>query len=218
MSEHKTGRVPDGYMPIPTAEQLADALDGVRCYHDLGAELIAPRLLANLLAVTSAKAGLPEPDFALDGGSQPCYYAETVQRIVAALSAQQSARQPELTVWEGPMPESNGKSNFTAVLMRKGADLFDGISGGMTIARSEYPDRVRYEADCVRWLIGELDNEPCIIDYDADKHSGYVAQQSAHVSVPRELVERIAGKGCDPDCCIAYWREQLRALLNGGEA
>lgn len=98
----------------------------------------------------------------------------------AALTAspaqpEQPEQQPELTVWEGAMPESNGKSNFTAVLMRKGADLFDGISGGMTIARSECPDRVRYEADCVRWLIGELAKEPCIIDYDADKHSGYAA-------------------------------------------
>ena len=114
-----------------------------------------------------------------------------LSELRAALSAQQSARQPELTVWEGPMPESNGKSNFTAVLMRKGANLFDGIAGGMTIARSEYPDRVRYEADCVRWLIGELDNEPCIIDYDADKHSGYVSQQSApeRVSVLCEALE-----------------------------
>lgn len=48
--------VPDGYMPIPTAEQIADALDGVRCYHDMSAELIAPRLLANLLASTTVKA------------------------------------------------------------------------------------------------------------------------------------------------------------------
>ncbi|MFV3090198.1 hypothetical protein ACNJYG_06850 [Pseudomonas sp. GW6] len=39
----------------------------------------------------AGSADLPPPDFALDGGSQPCYYAETVQRIVAALSAQQSA-------------------------------------------------------------------------------------------------------------------------------
>ena len=91
MSEQKVGCVPDGYMPIPTAEQLADALDGVRCFHDMSAGLIAPRLLANLLAVTTVKAELPEPDFTLDAGSQPCYYAETVQRIVAALSAQQSA-------------------------------------------------------------------------------------------------------------------------------
>jgi len=39
----------------------------------------------------AGSADIPEPDFALDGGSQPCYYAETVQRIVAALSAHQSA-------------------------------------------------------------------------------------------------------------------------------
>ncbi len=56
MSEQKIGCVPDGYMPIPTAEQLADALDGVRCFHDMSAELIAPELLANLLAVTAVKA------------------------------------------------------------------------------------------------------------------------------------------------------------------
>lgn len=100
------------------------------------------------------------------------------ERVLAAAPAQpaaQAGQRPELTVWEGAMPESNGKSNFTAVLMRKGAHLFDGISGGMTISRSEYPDRVRYEADCVRWLIGELKEEPCIVDYDAEKHSGYVA-------------------------------------------
>lgn len=83
--------------------------------------------------------------------------------------------QPALTVWEGAMPESNGKSNFTAILMRKGGKLFNSMSEGMAIARSEYPDRVRYEADCVRWLIGELKRKPCITDYDADKHSGYVA-------------------------------------------
>ena len=44
---------PLGYMPIPTAEQLAEALAKVRCFHDLSAELIAPELLANLLAALS---------------------------------------------------------------------------------------------------------------------------------------------------------------------
>lgn len=58
MSEQKTGFLPDGYMPIPTAEQLADALDGVRCYHDMSAELIAPELLANLLATPTVKESL----------------------------------------------------------------------------------------------------------------------------------------------------------------
>jgi hypothetical protein len=114
------------------------------------------------------------------------------KRIVAQLAAR-DARQPALTVWEGAMPESNGKSNFTAVLMRKGAEIFDGISGGMTIARSEYPDRVRYEADCVRCLIGELKDEPCIIDYDADKHSGYKARDAGEVRVPRDVHLRNLG-------------------------
>lgn len=86
-----------------------------------------------------------------------------------------------LTVRECAMLESNGKSNFTAILVRKdseGLDRFDGF----TIARSEYPDRVRYEADCVRHLIGELAEKPFILDYDADKHSGYVEPEAASSS------------------------------------
>lgn len=80
--------------------------------------------------------------------------------------------QRPLTVWYGSMPESNGKSNFTAVLIRKGASLFD--CDEFTIERSEYPERVRYEANRVRYLIGELAERPCITDYDANKHSGYI--------------------------------------------
>lgn len=76
-----------------------------------------------------------------------------------------------LAVWYGPMPESNGKTNWTAILHN------GDIASGMTLDRSEYPDRVRYEADRARWLIGELAEEPWILDYDADKHSGYVAPQ-----------------------------------------
>lgn len=51
---------PLGYMPIPTAEQLAEALAKVRCFHDLSAELIAPELLANLLTAMSALADQPK--------------------------------------------------------------------------------------------------------------------------------------------------------------
>ncbi|OBR54140.1 hypothetical protein A6456_37735 [Paraburkholderia tropica] len=76
---------------------------------------------------------------------------------------------PKLAVWYGSMPESNGKSNWTAILHN------GDIASGMTIDRSEYPDRVRYEADRLRWLIGDLEKEPFILDYDADKHSGYKA-------------------------------------------
>lgn len=76
---------------------------------------------------------------------------------------------PNLKVWLGEMPESNGKTNHTAILYRDNE-----ISSGITIDRSEYPDRVRYEADRMRWMLGMIDEEPFILDYDADKHSGYV--------------------------------------------
>lgn len=81
---------------------------------------------------------------------------------------------PQLAVSFGPMPESNGKSNFTARLIRKGSSRLSGFEDGITIACSEYPDQVRYKADCLRYLIGELAQKPSILDYDGDKHSGYV--------------------------------------------
>ena len=51
---------PPGYMPIPTVEQLAEALANVRCFHDMSAELIAPELLANLLSAMKAQAAPKE--------------------------------------------------------------------------------------------------------------------------------------------------------------
>lgn len=75
-----------------------------------------------------------------------------------------------LTVWYGSMPESNGKENWTAILHRKGVC----ISEGITVDRSEYPERVRYAADCMRYLIGEIQDEPDILAYDAGKRSDYV--------------------------------------------
>lgn len=54
----------------------------------------------------------------------------------------------------------------------------EGIMGPtMTIARSEFPDRGRFEADEVRYLIGELVEQPDMLEYDMDKHSGYVASK-----------------------------------------
>ncbi|EAR8162883.1 DUF551 domain-containing protein [Salmonella enterica] len=85
---------------------------------------------------------------------------------------------PELTVWYGSMPETNGKTNWTAMLHRKGQHPWEGI----TIDRSEYHDRVRYEADRMRHLIGELPDEPDILSYDADSHSGYVKPGNYPVS------------------------------------
>lgn len=88
---------------------------------------------------------------------------------------------PTLTVWSGPMPESNGRHNYTAVLHRKDSEGLDRFTDGFQFARGEHPDRVRYEADFMRWLIGERDTKPELWDdcYDMDKHSGYKAPVKA---------------------------------------
>jgi hypothetical protein len=115
--------------------------------------------------------------------------ADLIEQQAARLTALESERDAllaaagkeavtKLQVMYGPMPESNGKTNWTAILHK--GDLAE----GHTIDRSEYPDRVRYAADCVRYLIGELQDRPWILDYDADKHSGYVAPTAAQCTVP----------------------------------
>jgi hypothetical protein len=80
--------------------------------------------------------------------------------IVAAAQPAQHA----LAVWFDAMPETNGKKNWTVILHRKD----QGIEDGITIGRSEYHDRERYEADRLRFLIGEIPEEPWVLDYDAD--------------------------------------------------
>lgn len=101
----------------------------------------------------------------------------------------------ELTVWEGAMPESNGKSNFTVILHT--GDITEGIC----VYRSEYPDRARYKADCFRHLIGDpaFPEKPFVCDYDADKHSGYVKPDTsppAPVALTESFVQPVPDK-CD---------------------
>jgi hypothetical protein len=133
---------------------------------DLGKLLTACRVALVSLAHAAEKHGIYQTDYER--------FLAVVEEFVARRAQPEGeapqAVQPVLTVWNGPMPESNGKSNFTAILMRKGGKAWDGI----TLDRSEYPDRVRYEADRVRYLLGELAEPPFILDYDADKRSGYV--------------------------------------------
>jgi len=149
------------------------------------------------------------------------WFANAMMAMHDHLKSQQpqSAEAVVLSVWYGPMPESNGKQNYTALLHRKGESLFDGAV--ITLDRSEYPDRVRYEADRVRYLIGELAEEPRITDYDADAHSGYVAppttpQPSAGVVMPTLVVKESGEWG---DSYERGFKAALRefARLNGKE-
>ncbi|MCK6839834.1 Lar family restriction alleviation protein [Enterobacter roggenkampii] len=112
-----------------------------------------------------------------EGADAPCSCHHDTRKICAekwnrrAAMLQGADGKPELTVWYGAMPESNGKANWTAILHRKGEGR---CMNGFTIDRSEYPGRVLYAADRVRYLIGEKSERPRILDYDADAHSGYV--------------------------------------------
>ena len=77
--------------------------------------------------------------------------------------------QPRLTVRVTSFPESNGQRNWTALLVR--IEPWRGLvgnCGGITIARGELWNRVAYEAECARALLGERDNEPHILDYGDD--------------------------------------------------
>jgi len=99
----------------------------------------------------------------------------------------------KLAVWYGALPESNGMTNWTAILHK--GDVTEGI----TIDRSEYPDRVRYEGDRMRWMIGELDEKPIILDYDADKHSGYAPPSTGPAPLP-EATRKAMGATVEESC------------------
>lgn len=76
---------------------------------------------------------------------------------------------PRLTVRLLSFPESNGNRNWTALLVR--VDAWDGLVGsygGIVIDRGELWNRVAYEAERAKFLIGERDTEPFILDYGDD--------------------------------------------------
>lgn len=90
----------------------------------------------------------------------------------------------ELTVKLVSLPESNGKRNWQAYFVRKNNDNFKGLIGslgGVCIAWGECFNRVAYEAERARFLIGERTEEPKIKAYAED------------VDTPQEW------KGVDPE-------------------
>ncbi len=99
---------------------------------------------------------------------------------------------PQLAVWFGSMPESNGKQNWTAMLHRKVESGFDSFTDGITLMRSEYHDRVRYEADRVRYLIGEIAQQPDILTYDGNLKSPYASDADASDQIVQDICSRLA--------------------------
>lgn len=112
---------------------------------------------------------------------------------------QPETAKPELTVWFGSMPESNGKHNWTVMLGHK-----DDVWSGITIERTEYKDRARYEADRLRHLIGELAEAPDICAYDADLRTSEaesVRPQAEPVAVDLSMSGEIWPLICKWACC-----------------
>src|SRR5512146_558197 len=75
----------------------------------------------------------------------------------------------QLTVVVRSFPESNGRRNWTAMFKR--TTPFKGLvgnDGGITIAHSEYWNRVAYMAERARVLLGERQTEPNLIEYGED--------------------------------------------------
>lgn len=77
--------------------------------------------------------------------------------------------QPKLTVRLRGYPESNGRRNWTADFVR--VEPFEGLigtAGGITIDRGECWNRVAYSAERARFLLGERETEPSILEYSKD--------------------------------------------------
>lgn len=111
---------------------------------------------------------------AAPGSDYDVAYKELETFLYGALASSvspdpQTTDKKSLTVWFGSMPESNGKRNWTVMLRRKDAGgLLGSIASGVCFYRSEYHGRASYEADRLRYLIGELDKAPDILAYDSE--------------------------------------------------
>lgn len=96
---------------------------------------------------------------------------QSIDRVAAAMPQADAldAARALLTVRLTSFPESNGKRNWTAMFIRtKPWKGLVGSAGGITIAHGELWNRVAYEAERARFLIGERDTEPQITDYGTD--------------------------------------------------
>ncbi|PTU76865.1 hypothetical protein DBO86_22990 [Pseudomonas indoloxydans] len=174
--------VPEGYMPIPTAEQLADALENVRCFHDMSAELIAPRLLANLLAAPTVKESLSvAPSLPAAGSAELIAEAERCLFVLREIGSMDA-------------------DDITGDDVDLRFEDEEGRDTGCDVSIVDYAEK---SADVIEKMIAALS-----------------AQQSAHVSVPRELLERICWSVISSSDLHTHNEavRELRALLNGGEA
>lgn len=161
--------VPDGYIPIPTAEQLADALDGVRCYHDMSAELIAPELLANLLAVTTVKESL---------SVAPSLPAAGSAREEVEVVAWQDAENPLYTTAERRVMHEWVANQYPIVELMTVAQ-HERIVAAMQQDLDYFPPTVRALTETIAELRAALSSQQSAQPEFCCEHSYKVAKQAA---------------------------------------
>lgn len=97
------------------------------------------------------------------------FAAEALEKERNQVEMNDAQAQPALKVVLTSFPESNGKRNWTAFFKR--VEPFDGLAGscgGITIDYGECWNRIAYEAERARVLLGERISEPDILEYGKD--------------------------------------------------
>jgi hypothetical protein len=156
---------PKGWKLVPD-EPTAEMLEESRAYLPVGARDCGTDVWRQMSAVAPKYEApvIPLAEEVFEKLSERAVLRTSIQNVDDVLHAlvetelRAAPTDGKLTVWYGSLPESNGKHNYTVILHR------GDISKGITIERNEYPDRVRYEADRLRWLLGERAEEPFILD------------------------------------------------------
>jgi len=166
---HTSGEWIEGEMVVPMVKQDAQGFGSATTYSRRYA-------LAAITGLYQADDDGNEASAAPPAPPAPKQVAKPVPAkevdLMALLAAMDSAKdigelkQTFAAAWK----ESSGNASIKTHYEK----LKTTFTEGHTIDRSEYPERVLYEADRVRYLIGERAERPYILDYDADKHSGYV--------------------------------------------
>lgn len=203
---------PNGFVPLAPGETAEAPAVASRWRHTNGREYL-------VAAITNEGNNHPDhPVTVLYRGDNGRFWSRPLsdwRRSMTLIPGKTApAAQPELAVWCGPVPESNGRQNWSALLYRKGVGIFRGPS--FCVERSEYPDRVRYEADRLRYIIGEIDVEPDIQAYDAKLHSGYTGPEVFilydHLVRQREWSEITFGPGSRAAGIVDHIRKELMEI------
>jgi hypothetical protein len=225
-------------LPVGVPDALREAVEYLddNPFNEIGAGSILHRAMRDALAAApTVKAEQVQCDECGGNGAggdheDDCSKAPSLPAAGSAVEGRLFRKRPvtiEAVQWRGD-------NLFDVITFTDGAPDIKGHFAGMMW--EQYCDLVAQEGFKIKtlegmmnasvgdWIIKGVKGEfyPCKPDIFAatyepvESQSALSAQQSAHVSVPRELLARAVDARSDKNRKEA--RQQLRALLNGGEA